>query len=386
MTRRLGAVGTVVYPTELDPSFGDVQTWSALGKYFDEIAVIAQTAGLRPRRQRVGNVLYILLPQLPRALDLFAFPTGAALIGLALYARGTRTWSCSDPLRSGLVCLALRCLPGVHLVVQLQGQLLRMPSKRFGRTTMLVEGVARFVARRADTVRVVSRDIAREAANAGIPPGRIALVPSRCDTEFFDPNKWREAGNALRSSFQGDSAAPVVGFLGSFNASKGLDVLVTAAHTLGQRSAVRLAVAGDGPLRRELDDALTRAILPIAVLGRLPTSDVPRFLAAIDVLAVPSRDEGLPRVILEAMAMRVPVVASSVGGIPEAVEDGCSGLLVPPDNPDALAAALARVLEDETLASSLGEAGRRRVVDEFDARIGWDRLAAAHGIEPLLAK
>jgi glycosyltransferase involved in cell wall biosynthesis len=261
-----------------------------------------------------------------------------------------------------------------------------MPSTRFGRKTMLVEAVARFVARRADTVRVVSLEIAKEAADAGVRPGRIALVPSRCDTELFDPSRWREAGNALRSSFQGDSTLPVVGFLGSFNLSKGLDVLVTAACKLEQRRAFRLAVAGDGPLRRELDHAAVRAILPITVLGRLPTSDVPRFLAAIDVLAVPSRDEGLPRVVLEAMAMRVPVVASNVGGIPEAVEAGRSGLLVPPDDPDALAAALARVLEDETLASSLGEAGRRRVLDDFDARVGWARLAALHATEPLFTK
>jgi glycosyltransferase involved in cell wall biosynthesis len=259
-----------------------------------------------------------------------------------------------------------------------------MPSNRFGRATRLVETLSRFVARRADAVRVVSRDIGRQAAAAGVPTSRIVLVPSRCDTELFDPDRWHEAGEAVRASFPGDPASPVIGFLGSFNASKGLDVLVEAASRLSQHRSARLAVAGDGPLRDQLDDAAARAVLPIARLGRLPTYEVPSFLAAIDVLAVPSHDEGLPRVVLEAMAMRVPVVASNVGGIPEAVEHGRSGLLVPPGDRDALAAALTRVLDDPSLASRLGNGGRNRVLNDFDARAGWPRLAAVHAPDFLL--
>jgi glycosyltransferase involved in cell wall biosynthesis len=382
MTQRLGVVGTVLYPPSMDPSAGDVKTWAAVGEYFDEIAVIAQTRGSRPRALRVRNVLYILLPQLPRPLDLIAFPVGATLIALFLYRRGIRTWSFSDPLRSGLVSLAMRPLPGVRIVVQLQGQLLRMPSNRFGRRTVLVEAVSRFVARRADTVRVVSQQIARDAAAIGVSPSRIVVVPSRCDTHLFDPTRWAEAGKALRASLPGDPASPVVGFLGSFNASKGVDVLLTAASMLAERRPFRLAVAGDGPLLKQLETAAAEAVVPIALLGRLPTSEAPRFLAAVDVLAVPSYDEGLPRVVLEAMAMEVPVVASSVGGIPEAIDDGDSGFLIPPGDPEALAAALGRVLDDHRLALRLGTAGRRRVIDEFDARTGWRRLAAVHRSDP----
>jgi glycosyltransferase involved in cell wall biosynthesis len=378
---RLGVVGTVVYPTALDASSGDVQTWSAVGEYFDDISVIAQTAGFRPRLHRVDNVIYLLLPQFPRPADLLAFPIGATVIAFVLYARGVRTWSFSDPLRSGLVCLAMRFLPGVRLVVQLQGQLLRMPSNRFGKSTALIEALSGFVVRRADAVRVVSRQIAIDAAAVGVQPDRIAVIPSRCDTQLFDPNRWREAGQALRSSFPGDPGAPVVGFLGSFNTSKGLDVLVTASSNLAQRRPLRLAIAGDGPLRHELERAAARGLPPTALLGRLSSSDVPSFLSAVDVLAVPSYDEGLPRVVLEAMAMRTPVVASRVGGIPEAVQDNINGLLVPCGDADALAAALGRVLADPALARRIGAAGRKRVEDEFEARPGWRLIAGVHGAD-----
>jgi glycosyltransferase involved in cell wall biosynthesis len=176
----------------------------------------------------------------------------------------------------------------------------------------------------------------------------------------------------------------VVGFLGSLNASKGVDTLIAASAQLAHKHPVRLVVAGDGPLRAELDREASLSGVPIAVLGRLPAADVPRFLAAVDVLAVPSYDEGLPRVVLEAMAMGIPVVASSVGGIPEAIEHEKTGLLIPPSNPTALAKALARVLDDPALASRLGAAGRERVLAEFDARAGWRKLAEVHGSEHLL--
>jgi glycosyltransferase involved in cell wall biosynthesis len=382
MSRRLGVVGAIVYPAVLDPRSGDVRTWTEVGAHFDDIIVIAQTAGPRPRFEKVGNVAYVLLPRLPRFIDLFAFPLEATIVAAAAYARGVRTWSFSDPLRSGVVCLALGFLPRTHLVLHLQGQLLRMPSDRFGRATAPVKTWARLVARRADTIRAVSRDIAREAAAAGVKPSRVVVVPSRCDTGFFDPDRWRDASQTMRASLRGDPKSAVVGFVGSLNGSKGLDVLVAACALVAARQPLRLAVAGDGPLREELETTAARRRLPIVLLGRLPSAEVPCFLAAIDVLAAPSYDEGLPRALLEAMAMGVPVVASEVGGIPEAVHDGITGLLVPPGDAEALACALIRVLDDRDFATHLGAAGRRRVLDEFDAHSGWRRLAAVHGATP----
>ena len=96
--------------------------------------------------------------------------------------------------------------------------------------------------------------------------------------------------------------------------------------------------------------------------------DVPALLAGCDVFCLPSTREGLPLVVLEAMAQRKPVVASAVGGTPELVVNGETGLLVPPGDAEALAQALIRVLEDPALASRLGNAGRERVVTEFSLR------------------
>jgi 2-deoxystreptamine N-acetyl-D-glucosaminyltransferase/2-deoxystreptamine glucosyltransferase len=172
---------------------------------------------------------------------------------------------------------------------------------------------------------------------------------------------------------------PVIGFLGSLNGSKGIDVLRDAVLDLNESRPARLVVAGDGPLRPLLAEAAGSPGAPnISLLGRLPGLDVPRFLSAIDVLVLPSYDEGQPRAVLEGLAMARPVVASAVGGVPELIQHGVNGLLVPPGDRAALVAALRRLLDDEALRARLGQRGRRDVM-RFDIEEGLRRLAAVHG-------
>ena len=128
---------------------------------------------------------------------------------------------------------------------------------------------------------------------------------------------------------------------------------------------VRVAIAGRGAE----EEPLRRLAAKLGVAERLHLlglrDDVETVFAAGDVFAQPSLSEGLPLAVLEAMASALPVVASRVGGIPEAVQDGRTGFLTPPADPEALAAALARVLESGERGASLGQAGRERAIAEF---------------------
>jgi glycosyltransferase involved in cell wall biosynthesis len=375
---RLGAVGAVVYPPALDPCFGDPRTWHELSRHFEGIAVIGQTAGRRPRRARVARVSYLLLPKLPRALDLFFFPAAAFVVALAWRLRGVRTWTFSDPLRSGAVAVALRTFPGTRVVIQVQGQLLRLPGPRFGARKRLIEVVARWASRRAHAVRAVSEDVAREARAAGIPASRIEVIPSRCDVGYFHPDRWRTVGREVRDGLSVGGDRPVVGFLGALNASKGLDVLLASAGRLSAESGAVVAVAGAGPLTRAVDAAAEAAGGDLVGVGRLTGDDVPAFLSAVDVLVVPSHDEGLPRTLLEAMAMERAVVASAVGGIPEAVEDGRSGVLIPSGDATALADAVLSLLADEARRREMGRLARARVLERFEARENLRQFASLH--------
>ncbi|MBP2680795.1 MAG: glycosyltransferase [Candidatus Krumholzibacteriota bacterium] len=150
-------------------------------------------------------------------------------------------------------------------------------------------------------------------------------------------------------------------FVGSLVERKGLGVLLEALGAL-RSSPWRLAVVGDGERRAEYEAlARSRGVDDrVTFLGEIPEADVEKVLSGSDVLVLPSTMEGMPYVVIEAMACSLPVAATRVDGIPEAAPDGESGLLVAPGDADALREALARLIGDEPLRARFGAEGRRR--------------------------
>jgi glycosyltransferase involved in cell wall biosynthesis len=151
---------------------------------------------------------------------------------------------------------------------------------------------------------------------------------------------------------------PIVGNVARLAPQKDHATLLEAARLLGD---VRFVIVGDGELRTELERRADG--LPVELTGA--RDDVPELLASFDVFAFPSLFEGLCLAVIEAQAAGVPVVATPVGGIRETVVDGETGLLVPPRDPAALAAAIRRLLDDPDLARRLADEARRRVRERF---------------------
>jgi glycosyltransferase involved in cell wall biosynthesis len=141
---------------------------------------------------------------------------------------------------------------------------------------------------------------------------------------------------------------------------------------------VGLDLEQGGSYQRELERTAERAGVRDRVVFAGARDDAGSLLAELDVLALPSWTEGLPLVVLEAMARRRPVVATPVGGTPEIVVDGETGLLVPPRDPRALAAALRRLLDDPQLRERMGEAGFARVRERFSADAMTERMLAIY--------
>ena len=152
--------------------------------------------------------------------------------------------------------------------------------------------------------------------------------------------------------------------VGRLQAPKDPLTLVRALAEL--RRPGEAVIAGDGPDRPAVEREVRRLGLESVVRLAGERDDVGELLAAADMFVLSSRSEGLPLSILEAMAAGLPIVASSVGGVPELVVDGETGLLVPPGDPHALAAAIERLLDDPALRRQLGTAGRTRVSEHFD--------------------
>ncbi len=172
----------------------------------------------------------------------------------------------------------------------------------------------------------------------------------------------RERREQARRGLDLPSEGPLLLAVGNLYPVKDHATLLRAAAGL---EGVRVAIAGRG----EQEDSLRGLASELGIADRVHLlglrDDVDRLLAAADVFVQPSRSEGLPMAILEALAAQTPVVATSVGGVGEAIEDGRNGLLVEPGRPDRLGAVLGRLLSDETLAERFASAGWQRAHDEF---------------------
>jgi glycosyltransferase involved in cell wall biosynthesis len=227
------------------------------------------------------------------------------------------------------------------------------------------------------TARAADRVLAPSAATAAelrrdYRVGEVAVVPNAMgETPVEGPataGGERPVPAMEGPADGGEGAAGYLLVVGRLRIRKGVDVLLAAMPELLRRHpAARLLIAGDGEHRAALEREAAALALGEAVsfLGRADAMRVRRLLRGAAALVVPSIYEGMPLVVLEAMEASVPVVASRVSGIPEVVEDGRTGWLVPPEEPARLAAALAAALDDPAAASRRGEAGRRLLAERF---------------------
>jgi glycosyltransferase involved in cell wall biosynthesis len=209
-----------------------------------------------------------------------------------------------------------------------------------------------------------SRAASNQLVNEGVDASRVRVIPNGIDLKRF-PALARN-GRVRR-----------IVIVANLRSEKCHDVLLRAfARVAGMPELPRdlsLHVVGDGPLRQALE-AQTRALGVedrVSFLGH--REDISALLASSDLFVLPSRSEAFPNSVMEAMASGMPVIASAVGGLLDLVEDGRNGLLVPPDDPEALGGAIARLVAQPTLAASLGASARRHVRERYS----FDRMIAS---------
>ncbi|MCG5434122.1 glycosyltransferase family 4 protein [Mycobacterium sp. MYCO198283] len=211
--------------------------------------------------------------------------------------------------------------------------------------------------RRADAVLTLTHRLRDGLLADGVPAGRIRVIPSGVNPDLFD--------GAAEPARTGDRVV----FVGRLHPQKGVD---TAVRALPMLPGVTLVLAGDGPDRAELARLAQRLGVAdrVEFLGFVPHDRVPQLLADADLFVMPSQYEELGTAIVEAMASGVPVVASNIGGIPQLVDDGETGVLVPPGDPAELAAACRALLADPARSALMAKKALART-----AAYQWPALA-----------
>jgi glycosyltransferase involved in cell wall biosynthesis len=265
----------------------------------------------------------------------------------------------TGPFHGEWACLAAK-VAGVPVIVATEHQ--SPPPEISWRTSVRNAIIDRLV----DCIIVVSEASRRQQlAYTGRTPSKVVTIHNGISIQDWYPRppavvvaKKRELGL--------EGATPVVGTVGRLAEQKGLSYFLRmAALLLCDFPAARFVIVGDGPQRDELV-ALARDLgIADRVIFAGFRTDVPDLMSAFDLFVLASVFEPFGLVLVEAMALEKPVVASRVNGIPEVVADGEAGLLVPPRDPHALAEAAARLLRDQALARRMGQAGRGRVLARF---------------------
>jgi len=197
-----------------------------------------------------------------------------------------------------------------------------------------------------------------------VPASKVVFVPNGIDSRKFFPVTAQQH-HELRERF-GVGASPLVGIIARLSDVKGHSYLIQAMNELVHgMPGVKCLIIGEGPLEQELKEQVSHLRLEASVKFVKINGQPSELLPMFDVFAMPSLQEGLGLSVMEAQACGVPVVASRVGGLVEAVKDGETGILVPPRDHLALADALMKVLADKNLASRFGLAGREWIIRNF---------------------
>ncbi len=200
-------------------------------------------------------------------------------------------------------------------------------------------------------------------------PGQFTVVRSGIDLRPFRRAGERRASCRARLGLRPDDF--VVGTLGRLEPIKGVEDLLRGFLLAAARHpSLRLLFGGDGPLKKRLLALARGAGVQERVTFTPAWVDAPDFLPALDLFALVSRNEGMGRALVEAMASGLPVIATNVGGMPEVLEEGRVGLLVPQGDPEAIARALARLMDDPRLARAFARRGRSRAVGFGAGRMG----------------
>ncbi len=219
----------------------------------------------------------------------------------------------------------------------------------------------KFLLRRFDRIICVSKPVQLELKKWGVKAKNIFVVYNGVNIAKFRKNK--ESGNQIRRHLGVNDLDMVIGFVGRLSKEKGVDILMECASAIHEQfPGTHFVFVGDGPLAAKLENKKEDYIHFVGV-----QSDMPAYYSAFDIFILPSYTEGLPMVVLEAMASSLPVVASKVGSIPDVIDDKQTGYLVRPGSRGDVLDVLEKLLCDGAQARKVGENGCKRIERFFSS-------------------
>lgn len=322
----------------------DLEHFKAMSKLMLQNSVIFQSKDKQFHTININNLTVYLVPRL---FDLFLF--------LIKIGKGYDLIVAQNPFVAGLISLLVGFFIKKPVVISVHGYEFTV-----GKIQSLMK---KFVCSNATKIRANSRIVKDTIISWGIPAEKIEVIEDRVDCEHFNP---KIDGSQIRQKL--DVKNKMVISVGSLIEIKGFYTLLEAAKLVTRLiNDIKFVIVGDGPLKQKLIQKSIEIGINnnVIFVGNVPYDVLPTYYAASDLFVHPSYVESMGRVILEAQASGKPVIASNIGGIPEAVTES-SAILLPPRDPKGFAQAIIKLLNDEKLSSEFGDAGRKLMLEKFE--------------------
>lgn len=224
----------------------------------------------------------------------------------------------------------------------------------------------RFVLRYPDIVVAVSNALKQLLIKSGVSEKNIRIIYNAIDKDELKPDM---SPDEVRGKFGIKKGEKLIGVVGRLSPEKGQGVFLQAFRkVVGRVPCAKGIIIGDGQEKERFIQFCSNNGLKDKIIFTGYQNNMANFYQIMDLLVLPSFSEGLPNVVLEAMAFKIPVIATSVGGVPEIINDGQNGLLVPPEKPDDLSKKMIQLLKDDKQLKTLGENGYRSLYPKFSPK------------------
>ena len=348
----------------------DNPLFERLARASDNLLIISQGRVTKLTSVHKDNIELVLIPIRTR-WDYVSYIFSA--IRAFMTRRDRVDWnvlSASEPIGGGLATVFLHWWYKVPFVAMVQGDLLDLPSSHFSRPKRwILKRITLFVATRAKAVRAVSGKIRNSLVSEGVLKNKVTILRNRVDLERFNSATLHLTREEKRDTLEW-KGNKVLAYVGALTIEKGAKEFITACRELlATYEDLRVLVVGDGFLRSWCEEQLAPFSDRTNFCGFIPHNQIHQWLSVGDIYAFCSHHEGMPRVVLEYMAMGKPVISTTSGGIGEVIKDGVNGLLIKTADVEDLVEKIKIVLDGNIDSNSLGQNARQTVENFHDLEL-----------------
>lgn len=360
-------------PLDIKEHKQNYDTYSGLLTYFDELHVVCRADFDKTVQEKNIYIHHVKVPSSGVFRYLFSI---IKMFFKVLEINKKYTISilnASEPTTGGLVCSLVKNIVKKPFLLEVQGEMTNIAPSTVGLVkSKLMRYFTLFSAKNATHIRAVSDSIKEQLLKDGFKNEQISIVYPRIKLDDFDISKYHDTKKEIHTKYCIDDSKQIFLFIGRLVVFKGIKYLLEAISKI-EKDDILFLIAGDGELRSDLEtQAKDLQILnKVKFIGTIPYKDVPYLMSGAKYFIVPSVDEGFGRVVIEAMAMRLPVLASKVGGIKDIIKDGENGFFFESQNPNSIVEVVYKVLNlsDEKIEQVI-ENGYQKVYHNYEYSTG----------------